>query len=307
VPLQEHYFQRVIPKNQNLHAIALQEELVVLDLQILNGDPTIPTINNFGRSVAISGNNAVVGVPTVGNFPPPKEKVFVFDVSKFNLLQTIEDPIGTPGQFGGDVETAISGNKVVVGIPAIDSAKLYDVSTGDLLQDFQTPASQINFGSSVAISGNNVLVGAPLFGSGRAYLFDASTGNLLRTFIQTSPFSDGGFGISVAISGNRVLLGDPGDDQCTRNCGKAFLYDTGGNLLRTFGDPTGATDGAFGTLVSISGNRVLVGEPSGFVHLFTAFPGNFIRTIDYPGGSILDSPKWSWVTGGVPGVGSSKV
>ncbi|MGK7872437.1 MAG: hypothetical protein AB4426_03740 [Xenococcaceae cyanobacterium] len=69
------------------------------------------------------------------------------------------------------------------------------------------------FGNSVAVSGNHLLVGARLddvggiSNIGSAYLFDALSGDLLRTFSNPSPEFNNQFGHSVAIDGDRVLVG----------------------------------------------------------------------------------------------------
>ncbi|MDH3312059.1 MAG: FG-GAP repeat protein [Nitrosopumilus sp.] len=54
------------------------------------------------------------------------------------------------------------------------------------------PAVDDDFGRSVSISGDNVLVAAPgddteVRDAGAAYLFDATTGNLLQTFLNPTP------------------------------------------------------------------------------------------------------------------------
>ena len=90
------------------------------------------------------------------------------------------------------------------------------------------------FGFSVAISGNRVVVGADGEGdaggtqSGKAYIFDATTGSLLHTL--NNPNADGTsagdvFGKAVAISGNLALIGVPyEDDAGGTDSGKAYVY-----------------------------------------------------------------------------------
>ncbi len=69
------------------------------------------------------------------------------------------------------------------------------------------------FGESVSISGNLIVVGSRFDdtsgnNSGRAYLFNATTGAFLRSFDNPSPSSnDDQFAVSVDISGNLVLIG----------------------------------------------------------------------------------------------------
>ena len=80
-----------------------------------------------------------------------------------------------------------------------------------LLRTFQkpTPVANDNFGYSVAAVGSNVLVGASrddtgASNAGAAYLFDSSTGALLRTFLNPTPAASDYFGCSVAAVGSNV-------------------------------------------------------------------------------------------------------
>ena len=90
------------------------------------------------------------------------------------------------------------------------------------------------FGYSVAISGNYAIVGAYAEDdaggtySGKAYIFDATTGSLLHTLHNPNAYSTSAsdyFGCSVAISGNRVVVGAYGEDDAGgTDSGKAYVY-----------------------------------------------------------------------------------
>ena len=97
---------------------------------------------------------------------------------------------------------------------------------------------------------------------GQAHLFDAVTGNLLRTFSDPTITSVDLFGISVAIDGNNALIGASRDDTNGLDVGQAHLFDAvTGNLLQTFNDPTITTGDRFGGDIAIDGNNVLIGAP----------------------------------------------
>ena len=92
-----------------------------------------------------------------------------------------------------------------------------------------TPTSEDHFGARVALDGNNVLIGAndevtTGIYIGQAHLFDAVTGNLLRTFDDPTPTVGDRFGWSVALDSNRVLIGADGDDTNGENVGQAYLF-----------------------------------------------------------------------------------
>jgi len=230
----------------------------------------------------------------------------------FSLTQTIDDPTAT--QFAGDqfgAAVAIGGNKLLIGAPGDSTtgfgrgqAHLYDASTGALLRTFNDPAvtsvlgsvvERNQFGDSVAIDGNNLVISASNdstngFGAGRAYQFDATTGNLLNTFNDPTPSGSGGFGNSIAINSNNVLIGDQNDDTGGTSGGQVHQFDaTTGALLRTFNDPTPTAGGRFGVSVAVDGNNVLIGNENfdtlgttGQVYQFDATTGALLRTFSDP-------------------------
>ena len=132
------------------------------------------------------------------------------------------------------------------------------------------------FGYSVSVDGNYAIVGAYDEGdaggtnSGKAYIFDATTGSLLQTLSNPNAYGTSAydnFGISVAISGNLAIVGAffEGDDSGEIESGKAYIFDaTTGSLLHTLSNPnaygTSAGD-QFGSSVAISGNLAIIGVP----------------------------------------------
>jgi len=177
----------------------------------------------------------------------------------------------------------------VLGIShVLDNPNPYDTSHNDY------------FGRSVAMSGNFCIVGAygeddaSGSGSGKAYIFDLSTGNLLHTLdnpnAYDTPTSDQ-FGSSVAISDSYCIVNAYGEDDAGGSAsGKAYIFDnTNGNLLWTLHNPN--ADGSplgdkFGNSVALSGNYAIIGEylsddtssDSGKVHIFDMTTGGYKLT-----------------------------
>ncbi len=255
-------------------------------LQTIN-NPTPERYDRFGHSVSISENYIVVGAPWDDTGAEDAGSAYLFDTSG-NLLQTFNNP--TPElkeEFGESV--SISGNYIVVGAnhdntgaQSAGSAYLFDTS-GNLLQTINNPTPERAdlFGKFVSISGNYVLVGADADDTGAkdagsAYLFDTS-GNLLQTINNPTPEHDDQFGHSVLISGNYIVVGAHHDNTGAQSAGSAYLFDTSGNLLQTFNNPTPEPYDGIAHSVSISGNYVLVGaheddvgaENAGSAYLFT--------------------------------------
>lgn len=129
------------------------------------------------------------------------------------------------------------------------------------------PAASDNTGFAVAVVGDNVLVGVPFDSSlvsnaGAAYLFDGSTGAVLRTFRSPTPTTGDSFGYSVAAAGTNVLIGAPFDDTAGVDAGAAYLFNSStGALMATFLNPTPAGFDQFGNSVTAMGTTVVVGAP----------------------------------------------
>ena len=205
------------------------------------------------------------------------------EVSK--LRYTLDNPNTLQGrEFGASVAT--DGNYILVGAPDNNlgssyiytdgQAYLFDAATGNLLHTFNPPDGTSNdwdkFGYTVALDGNRVLIGDPnrnVGGDdyvGRAYLYDAITGDLVRTIDDPAPAYNGRFASAVAIDGNHILIGNhqhavPDGDGGTETVGEAYLIDaTTGALLHTLNAPANTPNYAFGVSVAIEGDRILIGS-----------------------------------------------
>jgi hypothetical protein len=279
----------------------------------------------FGSSVGLSSSYAIVGA--VGESKIDENdpsyyltgKVYIFNATTGALLHTLNNPnSGTTeeDQFGGNV--AITNTRAIVssiGYPSISYSGrvyIYNSVTGALLYTLSNPnvfgtTTSDNFGSSVAISDSYAIVGAlgeddgagfPGSGSGKAYIYNASTGAFLRTL--SNPNADGvafndGFGTSVAISDSYAVVGVPNEDDANFSSGKVYIFNPAtGALLRTLSNPNayGTTaDDRFGDSVAISGSRVIVGADgeddvggisSGKAYIFDISTGTLLHTLNNP-------------------------
>ncbi len=257
----------------------------------------------FGHSVALMGDNLLVGAPFTNMGAANSGAAYLFD-SSGTLLQTFQQPNPAAGDWFGN-EVAAVGPNVLVGDLGDDSAAhdagaafLFDGKTGKLLQTLQEPTPHDGdwFGASVAADGPNLLVGAPLdhvgdVSGGGAYLFDGSTGKLLQSFYKPAPAEGEWFGVSMTGVGNNVLIGAFLDNTGAAAAGAAYLFDSKtGALLHTFQAPKPAANGQFGIAVAAMGNTVIIGAPgdntgqphAGAVYLFDASTGQLLRTLQNP-------------------------
>ena len=256
--------------------------------------------DEFGYSVAIDGNYAVVG----GN--APNNRAFIFDVTTGSLLHTLNDGNALL-TYGFGEAAAISGNYVAIGSPQVPfegfmrgQVHILNVTTGAVVHTIDPPllnpytgASSerklAKFGTDVAMKGNYLIVGAPELNNyyGIAYVYNVTTGALVHTVVNPD-YAYGYFGESVAISDNYFIVGHKGS-------GKAHIFDLStGTLLHTLINPNVnavSSDDAFGDSVAITDTYTVVAatyerkgstEYSGVVYVYNTVTGSLARTILNP-------------------------
>ena len=263
-------------------------------------DPNPAPGDEFGASLAVVGNELVVGAPGSSLSGPGNGVAYVFDADPDsttfgNLLATltIPDPDAqADAHFGASVGT--TNTDIVIGAPGKDSGRgeVYafqgdttQPAFGDVLLKIANPvpAPGAQFGAAVAGLGDNVIAAAPSASTpqpgafGMVYLFDGTTGSLLSSI--ANPNASSGFGSSVASVGANIVIGSPLDDSVGPGAGAAFLYNASGGLLTTFVQPDGG-GGGFGAAVAGTDDTALIGAPrstlgtrsAGAAYLFDADP-----------------------------------
>ena len=171
---------------------------------------------NFGRSVALSSNTALIGAPgmtAVG-------LAYAYATSADWTLQDTLTVKGRAGAgFGSDV--ALSGDTALVAAPVIAAYVFVRSTEGKWIQktaltpgvagsDFASCAAP----TCVALSGDLAVVGAPgPFGAlaGTVYVYKRSGETLTRELIPSQYV--GQFGYAVAVSGDTALVGASGTNR----------------------------------------------------------------------------------------------
>ncbi|MEL6390129.1 MAG: FG-GAP repeat protein [Bacteroidota bacterium] len=240
--------------------------------------------DQFGRSVSISGNYAIIGSVSNddGGSNPGSAYVFVRSGSIWTQqakLTAFDAAIGD--QFGFSV--SISGDYAIVGAIGDDdggansgSAYVFVRSGSTWTQQAKLTASDAaagdQFGHSVSISGVYAIVGA-WFGndggsdSGSAYVFvrSGSTWTQQAKLSASDAASNDLFGWSVSIFGDYAVIGAPYDDDSGFDSGSAYVFVRSGSTW-TQQAKLAASDAAagdnFGFSVSISGVYAIVGACS---------------------------------------------
>ncbi len=225
--------------------------------------------DDFGSSVALSGNLALIGAPGVDDTGPDAGAAYLFDVATGRQLSKRIAPEVTAAQFGTSV--ALIGRVELVGSPGADSSRgaVYVFSPGGSPAMRKLVATnrddQDFFGEAISVSGRMVAVGAngddeveP--DAGTVYVFDWETGVQLRKFTDSGAVQGDRLGVSVALDGGILLASSVGISTGQR--GKVYVFDvTTGDWDGTLIPDDAANGDQFGTRIALEGNLAIIGTP----------------------------------------------
>lgn len=114
----------------------------------------------------------------------------------------------------------------------------------------------------------NKLVRSSLYTSILGLILISKTAVLSADFVKRSEYMNPSpkvldeFGTSVGATNNIAVIGTPFDDTKTRGSGAVYIYNTRNDkLLKSIFNPSPEIGARFGTSVSVSGNRILIGAP----------------------------------------------
>ncbi|MCA9293244.1 MAG: hypothetical protein KDA20_05465 [Phycisphaerales bacterium] len=259
--------------------------------------------DQFGYSIALRGGIVVVGAPYDVHNGVGSGSVYVFSASTGAQLAKLVPADGAANDwFGWSV--AIDNGIVAVGAYGDDdqgtqsgSAYLFDAATGaqlDKLLPDVGGASQ-SFGISIAMEGSMVAVGSRAhfvpsvgFRLGTVWLFDAQSGNQLRTLTASNGTSTDQFAEDIDIDGGLVAVGAWGRSVFFDHSGAMYVFDaqTGDELHYIF-PADGHDRDNFGVSIAISNGIVAVGAhqdgdngfDAGSAYLFDATSGAQINKL----------------------------
>lgn len=234
--------------------------------------------DNFGYSVSIQGDAAVVGTPSDDNHG----SAYVFGRQNGvwgEQQKLLASDAQTDDQFGYSV--AIDGETVIVGANADDdngtdagAAYAFVLQNGVWTEQQKLiagdgGANYATFGVSVSISGDTAIVGAQNdddFGTqtGAAYVYIRANGvwTQQQKLLASDAESGDQFGASVFVQGDTAIVGAIKGDGNVLDTGAAYVF-TRQNGVWTQQQKLIASDGqafdTFGESVSISGDTAILG------------------------------------------------
>jgi len=218
--------------------------------------------DEFGYSVSLFGNTALVGAPMHNG--TGSAYVFTRVGHTWTQTQELQASDGADGDlFGWSV--SLHGGIALIGAPihnGTGSAYIFTYGTTWTQTQELTALNQAigdHFGISVFLSGTTALIGAPWHnGTGAAYVFTYDT-----TWTQTQeldalvPGIGEEFGMSVSLSGNKALIGAPYDN----SSGEAYVFKHSAiweQEQELYADDHAPGD-LFGWSVSLDGKTALIG------------------------------------------------
>lgn len=259
----------------------------------------------FGRSVAVSGDTAVMGAQLGGG--DYGGTAYAFDTATGAAGPQLSAADTSSLDLFGDA-VAISGDIAIIGAPRHDAvaedagaAYLFDVTTGAQLAKLTASdgAALDYFGDAVAIAGDRAVVGAARNSAvadraGAVYLFDVATGAQIAKLTAPDASALDLFGASVAITADYIVVGATLDDDAGPNAGALYVFDaqTGGFMQKLIGSTITFRDN-FAGAVAADGQSIIAGTSkdrmgtagAGSAHLFTAAAP--LAPVPLPGAAAL--------------------
>lgn len=232
--------------------------------------------DQFGFSVSVSGDLAVIGAPYANLTGSDLGAAYVFRRSGASWTQEakLSASDGANGDYFG-YSVGISGSTVVVGAygDAGGSAYVFVRNGTSWSQQQKLVGSGLGssdqFGSAVAISGNSIVVGARNAdpggsnrGAGFVFVRNGSTWTQEARLLASDGRNSDQLGYSVGISGDRVVLGAYGADAGASNGGAAYVYERSGSTWTQalkFVAPDAGINDRLGFSSSISGDTFITG------------------------------------------------
>jgi hypothetical protein len=239
----------------------------------LNGSDS-GDIDNFGDSVSLLSNRALVSAPFNGN-----GAAYYFVLS--SGVWTQQAKLLPDGGAGFIDAVLLSGNRALLGGRGLTPANVsyifvYDGVSWSQEARLTSGVAYDQFGISVSLSGTRAIIGAPLDGdngvnSGAAYIFtfDGTTWSEQAKLTASDEARNNQFGTSVSLSGTRALVGAIRGTGSIQASGAAYLFAFDGanwTQRNKFIASDGDSYDTFGDSVSLSGARALVGASTNTVN-----------------------------------------
>lgn len=194
--------------------------------------------DQFGYAIAISNGVLAVGAPTEDDdVIEDTGSVYLFDIETRTQTAKLTANDGEAYDWFGSA-VAVDGGIVAVGAsddddfgPYTGSVYLFDAETGSQLHKLHSSdaGEAVLFGWSVAMQDGLVAIGARWVSNerqspGRAYIFDARTGQEIHVLVASDYGTGQTLGYSIAIDDGYVAVGSVLDRDNGPAAGAAYIF-----------------------------------------------------------------------------------
>src|SRR5210317_1315839 len=194
--------------------------------------------DEFGKSVSISGDYAIVGAPYEDTGASSAGAAYIYTRSGTTwgneqkiLGETASDYFGYSVSISGDYAIVVAPYEDT-GASSAGAAYIYtrSVTTWGNEQKILGETAGDYFGYSVSISGDYAIVGAPYedtgaSSAGAAYIYTRSGTTWGNEQKLLGEVASDFFGWSVAIDGGNAIVGAQYEDTGASNAGAAYIYE----------------------------------------------------------------------------------
>jgi outer membrane protein assembly factor BamB len=272
----------------------------------------------FGNVISVVDGDILVSEPIrrLGLGIDARGRAYLFDGKSGALKTTFDNPEPTRNDVFGQAAVGGDGRVFIRTNAADPRIYAFDAKNGDVLYTIRDPDGEnLDVGGHLAYGSGSLLTAAPAYSGvpfvaqsiGRAYLFDAATGQLLRPLPNPEPMGGDTFGNGVsplALFGNRAVIGaqwdsvlnDPSPD--ADDIGRVWVLDrlTGETIL-TLENPNPAKGPPhffsdwFGSTVAANQHVIAVGamnddtigiDDAGTVYVYDSKTGGLRHTLFSP-------------------------
>ena len=237
----------------------------------------------YGTSVAISGDDIVVGSPNAefSGSTHDTGAAYVFNLNPGGAVSSTDlltEGNSTDQRLGTSV--AVNDDYIAAGAPGANTVTVFATGDGSVLDTFGVAPATVLFGQSLAMSGDTIVIGAPGdnekgLASGAAYVYvrgsDGKWGQQQKLTASDARAQDFFSAFAVAIEFNTIIIGssaqDAGFDDLSDNRGAAYIFTRSDGVwteqrkIRVASFDGGAPGNNFGAGVGISGDTVIAGAP----------------------------------------------
>lgn len=223
--------------------------------------------DQFGYSVAIGCNRAVVGAPRNDDAGADSGSAYIFDLDGNEITKITASDAAAGDQFG--FICAIGNGRIVVGAPFNDdngtssgSVYIFDLEGNQIAKITASDAqSGDNFGRDLSVGSGRIVVGAPFedargANAGAAYIFDLE-GNEITKFTASDAAAYDYFGYAVAVGSGKIIVGSVYDDDDGSASGSAYIFDLDGTQIEKITASDAAANDDYGRAVAIGSGIVV--------------------------------------------------